>query len=529
MTHPEFTADVHDAPLSSDPALLERLRADLRALTYTVDGVADLIGLDAWEALEKDQLIPALLACRQPGTTTGAERTAPVLLWLLGEPVPDAHLGRAFPRTTPDGLGRLGLAERVDASGWRAIVDLRPYSSDASGDLWVASDLGQHQRPGVLRRDHVLGIGQASLTLAQLTIRPAVDRALDLGVGCGIQTFHLLGHAQHVTATDVSARALAFTRFNLLLNADRLSLDPADLGARVTLRQGSLLEPVAGETFDLAVSNPPFVITPRESGETLDGQFTYRDGGLPGDDIVSTLIKKLPSILARGGTAQLLGNWEIPAGGRWHDRIETWIPAGVDCWVLQREQLSPSDYAQTWLRDAAESRDPVRFADRYAAYLDDFASRAVEFIGFGSVLLRSRQASAPLSRFEEITHALEQPIAPHVAAAVARHDWTVSHAGDFAHQHLMVADDVTEERHQRPGAEHPGVILLRQGAGFRRTTLLSTELAGFVSACDGELSAGQIAIALGALLGQDDDTLRAALLSDVRELVVNGFLIPVEA
>lgn len=526
MTHPEFTADVPDSPLSSDLALLERLGADLRALNYTVDGVADLIGVEAWEALEKDQLIPALLACRRTGMATEGEPTAPVLLWLLGEPVPETQLGRAFPRTTPDGLGRLGLAERVDAGGWRAVVDLRPYSSDAGGDLWVASDLGQHQRPGVLRHDHVLGIGQASLTLAQLTIRTAVDRALDLGVGCGIQTFHLLDHARHVTATDVSARALAFTRFNLLLNADRLRLDPTDLGARVTLRQGSLLDPVAGETFDLAVSNPPFVITPRQAGETRDGQFTYRDGGLPGDDIVSTLVRGLPGVLAPGGTAQLLGNWEIRAGNRWHDRIETWIPVGIDCWVLQREQLSPSGYAQTWLRDAAESRDPHRFADRYASYLDDFASRAVESVGFGSVLLRLQHSPAALNRFEEITHSLEQPIAPHLAAAVGRHDWTVAHAEDFHQQYLMVADDVTEERHQRPGAEHPGVILLRQGAGFRRTTLLTTELAGFVSACDGELSAGQITMALSALLGRDDDDFRAGLLADVRELVLDGFLIP---
>ena len=36
----------------------------------------------------------------------------------------------------------------------------------------------------------------------------------------------LLHHAEHVTATDISERALAFTRFNLLLNAEALHLDP---------------------------------------------------------------------------------------------------------------------------------------------------------------------------------------------------------------------------------------------------------------------------------------------------------------
>ncbi len=502
-------------------------------MNYTVDGVAELIGIDAWEALEKGQLIPALLACTQRGAMGSEQPSAAVLLWMLSGTVPDAQLSAAFPLTTPAGLDTLGLAAQIDAQGWRAAVDLRPYSSDASGEMWVASDLGQHQRPGVLRRDHVLGIGQASLTLAQLTIRSAVDRALDLGVGCGIQTFHLLGHAQHVTATDLSARALAFTRFNLLLNARRLRLDPADLGNRVALRQGSLLDPVAGETFDLAVSNPPFVITPRWEGETADRQFTYRDGGLPGDDIVSTLMKELPGVLTPGGTAQLLGNWEIPVGRHWHERVESWIPAAVDGWVLQREQLTPAAYAQTWLRDAAETRDPQWFAERYAAYLEDFASRDVESIGFGSVLLRAqatpvagKPAPEVLRRCEEVIHALEQPIAPHIAAALDRYDWSVAHANELPEQCLVVADDVTEERHQRPGAEHPGVILLRQGAGFRRTTLLSTELAGFVSACDGELSAGQIAMALGALLGQDDNAFRTALLADVRELILDGFLIP---
>ncbi len=93
-----------------------------------------------------------------------------------------------------------------------------------------------------------------------------------------------------------------------------------------------------------------------------------------------------------------------------------------------------------------------------------------------------------------------------------------------------MADDVTEERHQRPGAEHPGVILLRQGAGLRRTNLLSTELAGFVSACDGDLSVGQIIGALEALLGGDEgfdrDAFRGGLLAEVANLVRDGFLLP---
>lgn len=543
-----------DAPRSDLPGLLTALAADLRSVGYTLDGVAGLLGESAYLALNRDQLIPALLATESAtqGNPTDAALAAVVRLWLLAEPQTRATLDAALPRVRADGLVELGLAEPVPGSGQsaqdllQAKADLRPYGweggeeADAGGsggaELWVASDLAAHQQAGVLRHDHVLGIGQASTTLVQTTIRRHVAKALDLGTGCGIQSFHLLHHAEHVTATDISERALAFTRFNLLLNAEALHLDPDRLEDRVSLRLGSLLEPVAGEEFELVVSNPPFVITPRTLGEDASGQFTYRDGGLPGDDIVASLVRALPSVLAPGGTAQLLGNWEVRAGTLWSDRPQSWAGSDVDAWFIQRELVGPEQYAETWLQDASESRDRRHYRDAYAAYLADFASRNVAGIGFGMVWLRRplhlAPESAPMSRFEEITYPIEQPIGPHLGAAVERSDWLAANSLEDAH--LLVADDVTEERHQRPGAEHPGVILLRQGAGLRRTNLLSTELAGFVSACDGDLTVGQIAGALEALLsgslagedGFDAGAFRSALLADVANLVRDGFLLP---
>ena len=586
-------AGVPDAPQSSNLPLLEALASDLAAARYTVDGVADFLGESAAAALGRDQLVPAILRCREEAAKENPEPVSVLIrLWLAGEQMPAAALEAALPRTGTRGLLALGLLEAVPGSAgaaapaeqatgeqatgeqqlegsgyFRAAVDLRPYEiagteesdddSDANADaagtnLWVASGLGAHQRPGVLRHDHVLGIGQASLSLAQLTIRRPVQRALDLGTGCGIQTFHLLRHARHVTATDISDRALAFTRFNLLLNAAALDLDPQHLQDRVSLRLGSLLEPVAGEQFDLVVSNPPFVITPRGPAEGPADRFTYRDGGLAGDEIVATLVRTLQQVLVPGGTAQMLGNWEIQAGveaeepagdgsdladtgapaagggtAGWSARIESWLPPETDAWVIQREMLEPAEYAEMWLRDAAENRDRAEYLDSYAAYLTDFASRKVSAIGFGSVFLRRRHDphAAPLRRFEEITHPLEQPVGPHLGAAVERFDWLAAHPS-LTKVHLEVADDVTEERHARPGAEHPGVILLRQGAGLRRTNLMSTELTGFVSASDGELSAGQIIGALGALLGRPDPEFAAGLEAEVRNLVLDGFLVP---
>ncbi|WP_258062485.1 class I SAM-dependent methyltransferase [Arthrobacter sp. B0490] len=541
-------------------------------MDYTVDGVGSLLGGPAYSALGRDQLAPALLVARRllrhddgpdddRNGGVGDPRAVPVLLWLLGEDVAEDDIRAAFPGLGVAGLEVLRLIEPAPGDAhqepgdayqepddvhqepgdageilaprsWRAAVELRPYASDVGGNLWVASDLGSEQRPGPLRHDHVLGIGGASLTLAQTVMRTPVERALDLGTGSGIQAFHLLPHARHVTLTDISERALAFARFNLLLNAPALGLDPRRPGERVSLRQGSLLEPVEGERFDLVVSNPPFVITPR-TGEPAES-YTYRDGGLAGDAIVATLVRELPGILTPGGAAQLLGNWEITEGTEWERRIRGFVPPGVDAWIIQREQLTPVQYAETWLRDAAENRDRDAYLASFAAYLADFASREVEGIGFGSVWLRRPHGPRDLVRvtLEEITHEIEQPVGPHLAAAVGRGDWLAEHTEQaasgvgVADEFLLVADDVTEERHQRPGAEHPGVILLRQGAGLRRTTLLSTELAGFVSACDGDLTAGQIAGALAMLLDRPDAAFTSELLLDVEQLIREGFLIP---
>ncbi|GAA2201865.1 methyltransferase [Sinomonas flava] len=527
---PEPLPALRDVPRSDRPGLLAALAEDLAAAEYRVDAVAGLLGPEAHAALSRDQIVPALVATRRAGEDPARRHlTAVVRFFLLARPASREELDVALPTLGAEGLVALGLAEAHDDGRLAATLDLRPYAWDGPEgqvEMWVASDLAAHQRPGVLRADHVLGIGHASATLVQTTARRPVARALDLGTGCGIQAFHLLAHAHHVVATDVSDRALAFARFNVLLNAQVLGVDPDQPERRIELRHGSLLEPVQGERFDLVVSNPPFVITPRSAEESAEDRFTYRDGGLPGDRLVADLVAGLGDVLAEGGTAQLLGNWEIPDGAPWHERVRTWVPPGVDAWVLQREQLGPGQYAETWLADASQQRDPDAYEEAYAAYLDDFASRGTAAIGFGAVWLRRPgPGQARLDRFEELTHPLEQPIGPHWSAAIDRADWLAAHP-DLGPERLVVAEDVTEERHQRPGAEHPGVILLRQGAGFRRTSLMSTELAGFVSACDGELTAGQIASALAALLERDDDAFRPGLLAEAANLVADGFLVP---
>lgn len=555
------------------------LAQDLRSAEFTNDRIVELIGAEAVAALDREQIVPGqsqLMAHLHAAAQAGhPPHPCAVLtgLFLLGVAVTGDQVDVALPQIRTDGLRRLGLVV-VDGDIVAPAVDLRPYqtqrhrtppsratphqtpphqdtpsredgdsadSADGLGvadvpdavetsDLWVLSDLSAHQVDGALPDEHVLGVGQASLTLASITHRRRVPRALDIGTGCGIQLFHLLDHADHVIGTDLSTRALSFAHCNLLLNAAALDLDPEHLDERVELRQGSLLEPVAGERFDLVVSNPPFVITPR----TGSRRYTYRDGGRAGDELMAELIDGLPGVLAPGGTAQMLGNWEITGGTEWSARPRRWAEqVGLEAWFIQREEQDPAEYAETWLRDASTERDLEDYRRRFAEYLEDFASRDVGRIGFGLIWLRrpeeAGQSSSlhPLHRFEELRQPIEQPAGLVLADTAARMHAVDTDAESVLNRQLVAAEDVTEERHQRFGAPDPEVILARQGAGLRRVRPVSSAAAGVLGAADGEFTVAQLITAVTTLLddGETDvEALSESLRAEVLDLYVEGFL-----
>ena len=93
---------------------------------------------------------------------------------------------------------------------------------------------------------------------------------------------------------------------------------------------------------------------------------------------------------------------------------------------------------------------------------------------------------------------------------------------------LVVASDVTEARHHMPGNDDPSVIELRQGGGFARTISVDSALAGFVGACDGELTVMQIVQALADIFEVPLTDLWADLEPRIRRLVEDGLLLPAE-
>ncbi|MGO2747227.1 class I SAM-dependent methyltransferase [Microbacterium sp.] len=498
---------VSDAlPPVPDPALVSALAADLDAVDFRSEPLRQLWGEEADDALGRGMREPLLRAiARDVGALATLGR-----LFMLGMPQPSALVAEALPRLGVDGLVALGLARLTDADAVPTAL-LRPQSfvdADGIGEWWIASDLDELALGTELPADHVLGVGGASRTLAELIMPAPVSRALDLGTGCGIQALLVSRHAGEVVATDVSERALAFAALNARLNGV----------SNITFRQGSMFEPVQGEAFDLIVSNPPFVITPRVDGVTA---YEYRDGGLIGDALVEQFVREAPEHLTPGGVAQLLGNWESQTTAGL-SRLDSWIAPDLDAWVIEREELTPLGYAELWIRDGGTTPRDAAFDRMLEAWLDDFTARGVTAIGFGYVLLRRGVAGRePLRRFEKIS----QPLS---GTGRALRDGLAAHdvLADGIPRTLVTASDVTEARHYMPGNDDPSVIELRQGGGFGRTVAVDSALAGFVGACDGELTVSQIVSALADLFEVPLADLWADLEPRIRDLVRDGFLAP---
>lgn len=451
------------------------VRALLEDAGWSSAALLDLLGEGYREHLDRDERTPLL---RRTAGGTPLERLARSLL--LGAP--------------DDGLLPAGW---LGADG-RAVVRLQAVEHGGV-DVVVPHDPGS--AAATVDQEQVLGVGAASLTLAAATPRTVVGRTLDLGTGAGVQALLAEDHSGVVVATDRNPRAVAYTRLAAALR-----------GIDVDARTGDLLAPVAGERFDLVVSNPPYVISPGR-------RYTYRDAGFEGDELCRTVVQQVPSVLAPGGHAVLLVNWLHLDGEDGDDRIRSWFDGtGCDAWVVQRELAAPQDYVTAWLRDTDESA----FDDLYEEWMDSLAG--VDAVAFAVVALHRRTDGLhPLVTVDDVPQPTAATWGEEVTAHFARRGLL---EGDLLSAPLRLREDV---RLHQVGAVGPDGweavgTWLQQEAGLRWTGGIDDHGATLLAGCDGTQPLSALIAVLAASLGEAPGEITEQVLPAVRQLVARGFL-----
>lgn len=342
-----------DSSISSTP-----VRDALRDAGYTQDAMVEII-----RPLGPNQRIDGPMVARKAKDDTPFHLC--VRLLALGLPVPEKRMREVLTPRVADQLLGVGLLI-PDGDSVRSIAKLMPFN-----EWYVIGDYGSEVTGKAPRPDHVLGVGAASISLSNYTVRRPCGSVLDLGTGAGIQALLASRHARSVVGTDTNPRALNFGAFNAWLNGMK----------NVTFRQGSFFDPVKGEKFDLVVSNPPYVISP-------ESKYIYRDSGLRGDEVCERVVGGAAQHLADGGYAVILTNWHHAGDEDWDETPRRWAAGtGCDAWILCFDTELPLTYAAKWLRTSGEC-DDAAFAGSLDEWLAYYESLKIGRISAGVVVLR---------------------------------------------------------------------------------------------------------------------------------------------
>lgn len=127
-------------------------------------------------------------------------------------------------------------------------------------------------------------------------------RIADIGTGSGciaVTLAHELPGA-HLVATELSETALDLARSNMARHC---------VGARVDCVQGSWCSPLAGQVFDMVVSNPPYIASGELAGLARDVREheprLALDGGADGLAAYRELLPSIATVLAADGWVAL--------------------------------------------------------------------------------------------------------------------------------------------------------------------------------------------------------------------------------
>lgn len=500
-------------------ALAPALRSAFLAHDYTVARMEAALGPSGLAALQRSDV--AGIARRAAAAGPFGELLG---LFVLGLPLTPQRVAALIPELDLQAAIGCGLLDDVRHPGLLvAAVDLRPADT-GRGPQWVISDIDGSMVPTQTRADHVLGVGQASMSLLAITPPGRAGRMLDLGTGCGVQL--LAADAEQKVATDITPRCLDFAAATCALN-----------GIDADLRQGSWFAPVEGETFDRIVANPPFVVGPPEVGHT------YRESGLHLDGATELVVREACRHLAPEGVATLLGAWVLTGDEDWRMRIASWLPAqGVAAWVLLRDASDPEQYVWTWLTDEGGDPRSPEYREQAGRWLDHFAAEQISGIGFGYIFLQAIDGPTEIE-CEELSHDFDGGLGAEALAHFTRAAWlrqasaesidaTVFEIAPSVTMYAVTTLDNASGRGGAPtddGAAQMAPFVVERTSGPRWRHELDEASAAVLRGIEqGALPLAEIAALAAAGFGLDEEAAGPAVRALAIDLLRHGILVPRE-
>jgi methylase of polypeptide subunit release factors len=356
----------------------------------------------------------------------------------------------------------------------------------------------------------VLWPNPTSKFLARFAVRRHSRATLDLGTGSGILSLGAAAYSDVVIATDVNPRVPAFVKFNARLNGIE----------NIELLMGDGFQPVAGRSFDLILSNPPFFITPKRD-------YLFCDNSMELDQLCRKLVREAPAHLNEGGYMQMLCEWAQVNGQPWEERIAEWLDGnGCDAWVMKGLTQYPEEYAQHRIRET--THDTGHDQQLYDGYMEYYRSRGVEAIHDGLIVMR-RRSGKNWVRIEEVPKTPTGNLGELILSTFAAHDLLLEMESD---EKLLavkprLADHVRMEQicHQAGDRWHAESLTLRLIRGFPFHWKLQPLVAEFLATCDGTRTAEQAVEALAVSANAPVDTVRRECLAMMRKLIERGFVV----
>ncbi len=484
-----------DKDLVADTVAAERLGTTLRRAGYSEEAIQGLLGEDAYSSERAD--------------TPAEERRLPdtplatlVRLLFLQLPVSAEDAEAALGRDGVEALEVTGLAQVGDRVAPRARI--LPI-----GKVLLASD--GFSRDGDDPADYVATYTPTARVLDSLTPRPRVDRAVDVGTGSGIHALLAAQHARHVIATDVNPRAIAYTELNAALNGLR----------NVECRQGSLFEPVAGETFDLITCNAPYVVSPER-------RWVYRDSEFSEDEVSERVIRAAADHLTEGGYAAMLVSWLAFDENNPDERVLAWAEAsGCDSWILSTLSSDPLTHAAEWNSHlAGEALGEA--LDEWSQYFDLLR---VQLISEGAVVLHKRRDGGHTARVDELDEEELDDAGEQILRAFEARAKLTKLDGDreLLETRVGVASTLRLDRELEPSGgravDVDGRVELMEGT--KHAVDASADVQEVVASLDSRMRLNEVIDTTADRLGLLDDevgTLREESLDVIRELLELGAL-----